>query len=191
MFANSTEILSQINAIIKENPSIEKSLDLELSMIEDVLQNANSAGQKNSLFLLKKPQLKKLEKRIEKLERYNDQLLCFINFLFIKISDLTSRVIIPEQNHIEKTDYEAGKADVNVHHNNNYEKPETDDCKCRPELTKREMDVFGLLEKGLCAKEIAKILFISETTVITHKRNLKEKFNARNTNELISKVLAK
>ena len=52
------------------------------------------------------------------------------------------------------------------------------------------MDVFILLEKGYCAKEIAKSLFISETTVITHKKNLKEKFQAKNTVELISKILA-
>ena len=62
---------------------------------------------------------------------------------------------------------------------------------CKPSLTKREVDVFNLLSKGLCAKEIAKILFISETTVITHKKNLKEKFKAKNTVELISNVLNK
>jgi DNA-binding CsgD family transcriptional regulator len=50
------------------------------------------------------------------------------------------------------------------------------------------MDVCRLLAKGFCAKEIARILFISETTVVTHKRNLKVKFNAKNTVELISKA---
>ena len=58
----------------------------------------------------------------------------------------------------------------------------------QPLLTKREMEVLDLLVKGMCAKEIADNLFISETTVITHKKNLKRKYNVRNTVELISKV---
>ena len=58
----------------------------------------------------------------------------------------------------------------------------------QPALTKREIEVLDLLVKGLCAKEIADNLFISETTVITHKKNLKKKYNVRNTVELISKA---
>ena len=57
-----------------------------------------------------------------------------------------------------------------------------------PVLTKREREVLDLLAEGLCAKEIAQILFISETTVITHKKNLKNKFKVKNTVELVSKV---
>ena len=57
-----------------------------------------------------------------------------------------------------------------------------------PVLTRREREVLGLLADGLCAKEIAQILFISETTVITHKKNLKNKFKVKNTVELVSKV---
>jgi len=57
-----------------------------------------------------------------------------------------------------------------------------------PSLTKREREVLELLAEGLCAKEIAQSLFISETTVITHKKNLKNKFKVKNTVELISKV---
>jgi DNA-binding CsgD family transcriptional regulator len=57
-----------------------------------------------------------------------------------------------------------------------------------PVLTKREREVLALLAEGLCAKEIAQMLFISETTVITHKKNLKNKFKVKNTVELVSKV---
>ncbi|RZS74462.1 regulatory LuxR family protein [Pseudobacter ginsenosidimutans] len=57
-----------------------------------------------------------------------------------------------------------------------------------PVLTRREKEVLGLLAEGLCAKEIAQILFISETTVVTHKKNLKNKFKVKNTVELVSKV---
>jgi DNA-binding NarL/FixJ family response regulator len=68
---------------------------------------------------------------------------------------------------------------------------EAEDCCIKREdpcPTRREKDVLELLVKGLCAKEIANKLFISESTVITHKKNLKEKFNAKNTVELISKA---
>ena len=57
-----------------------------------------------------------------------------------------------------------------------------------PVLTRREREVLDLLAEGLCAKEIAQILFISETTVVTHKKNLKNKFKVKNTVELVSKV---
>ena len=57
-------------------------------------------------------------------------------------------------------------------------------------LTKREYEVFNLLIKGLCAKEIANKLFISEATVITHKKHMKEKFKAKNTAEFISMATA-
>jgi DNA-binding CsgD family transcriptional regulator len=60
--------------------------------------------------------------------------------------------------------------------------------KSYPSLTRREIEVLQLLVKGLCAKEIASSLFISESTVITHKKNLKKKFDARNSVELISKA---
>jgi DNA-binding NarL/FixJ family response regulator len=60
-----------------------------------------------------------------------------------------------------------------------------------PHPTRREMDILALLEKGYCAKEIAHRLYISETTVISHKKNLKKKFNVKNTVELISLIKSK
>jgi DNA-binding CsgD family transcriptional regulator len=59
-----------------------------------------------------------------------------------------------------------------------------------PNVTKREMEILRLLAEGLCAKEIAGQLYISETTVITHKKNLKDKFKVKNTAQLISKANA-
>jgi len=100
----------------------------------------------------------KLEQRIEALEDQNNCLLYFIHFLYENFPDLV-RKISPA----EKKEHQ-------------------------PLLTKREIEVLDLLVKGMCAKEIADNLFISETTVITHKKNLKRKYNVRNTVELISKV---
>jgi DNA-binding NarL/FixJ family response regulator len=58
----------------------------------------------------------------------------------------------------------------------------------KPLPSRREKDVLELLAKGFCVKEIARQLYISETTVITHKKNLKKKFNVKNMVELISKL---
>ncbi len=43
------------------------------------------------------------------------------------------------------------------------------------ELTKREIDVLGLVSKGLANKEVADKLSISIHTVISHRKNISEK----------------
>jgi DNA-binding CsgD family transcriptional regulator len=55
-------------------------------------------------------------------------------------------------------------------------------------LSERKLEVLHLISKGYTMKEIGDILFVSEYTVITHKRNLLSKFRAKNTAHLISIV---
>ena len=52
-------------------------------------------------------------------------------------------------------------------------------------LTRREKEVLELIANGLTNNEIAEKLFISCTTVDTHRKNLLAKFNAKNTAELV------
>ncbi|MFT3827458.1 MAG: response regulator transcription factor [Chitinophagaceae bacterium] len=52
-------------------------------------------------------------------------------------------------------------------------------------LTRREKEVLSLIADGLTNNEIAQKLFISVTTVETHRRNLLTKFDARNIASLI------
>lgn len=54
-----------------------------------------------------------------------------------------------------------------------------------PVLTRRELEVLGLIAEGLTNNEIAIKLFISVTTVDTHRKNLLAKFDARNMASLI------
>ncbi len=54
-------------------------------------------------------------------------------------------------------------------------------------ITSREKEIFKLLSSGYSAKMIANKLNISETTVITHRKNLIHKLHARNSAELIKK----
>jgi DNA-binding CsgD family transcriptional regulator len=182
MFENSSDLLSQVSAIIQKNSSNEKGENVDLSFFKDVIENSDASSGKPGLLFFKRPQLRKLEERIEKLENLNDHLACVIYFLLEKISHIKL-----EPTKTNGTNIPANHPEIDIQKDHS----EILENGPKPELTKREMDVFNLLEKGLCAKEIAKVLFISETTVITHKRNLKEKFNARNTVELISKVLSK
>lgn len=56
-------------------------------------------------------------------------------------------------------------------------------------LSPRELEILELLAKGKTSKEIAENLFISKTTVDTHRRNLLEKTGCRSTSELLLKVL--
>lgn len=52
-------------------------------------------------------------------------------------------------------------------------------------FTKREKEILKWSAEGLCSKQIADKLFISEYTVINHKRNMMAKSNCRNTPELV------
>lgn len=52
-------------------------------------------------------------------------------------------------------------------------------------LTRREREVLALIVDGMTNNEIAKTLFISVTTVETHRKNLLAKLEAKNTASLV------
>ena len=54
-----------------------------------------------------------------------------------------------------------------------------------PVITRREKEVLQLIAAGLTNKEIAEKLFISATTVDTHRNRLLSKFDVKNTANLI------
>lgn len=59
----------------------------------------------------------------------------------------------------------------------------------RPVLTRREKEVLLLIAEGLTNNEVAEKLFISTTTVDTHRKNLLAKFDARNTASLVKMAM--
>lgn len=54
-----------------------------------------------------------------------------------------------------------------------------------PRLTKREIEILGLVAVGLASKEIADRLFISTATVNNHRQRILEKMQARNSSEAV------
>lgn len=54
-----------------------------------------------------------------------------------------------------------------------------------PMLTRREKEILDMIAEGLTNPEIAEKLFISTTTVDTHRKNLLSKFKVKNTASLI------
>lgn len=54
-----------------------------------------------------------------------------------------------------------------------------------PVFTKREKEVLALIAEGLTNQEIADKLFISQLTVISHRKSLLEKTASKNTAQLI------
>ncbi|MBS1644116.1 MAG: response regulator transcription factor [Bacteroidetes bacterium] len=55
-----------------------------------------------------------------------------------------------------------------------------------PTLTRREIEILQLISEGLTNAKIAEKLFVSATTIDTHRKHLLEKFKAKNTAALIS-----
>lgn len=54
-----------------------------------------------------------------------------------------------------------------------------------PIFTRREKEVLKLIAEGLTNQEIAEKLFISQLTVISHRKSLVEKTGAKNTAQLV------
>lgn len=54
-----------------------------------------------------------------------------------------------------------------------------------PTLTRREIEVLQLIADGMTNAEMAAKLFVSATTIDTHRKHLLEKFKAKNTATLI------
>jgi DNA-binding NarL/FixJ family response regulator len=60
-----------------------------------------------------------------------------------------------------------------------------------PKLTKREKEIINLIVNEYTTTEIADQLFISEKTVETHRKNVLQKLNVRNTAGLVRIVMEK
>lgn len=56
------------------------------------------------------------------------------------------------------------------------------------DVTDREKQVLKLIACGLSSRQIAQNLYISRHTVVSHRKNLIEKFGVKNTAELIKKA---
>lgn len=54
-----------------------------------------------------------------------------------------------------------------------------------PVITRREKEILGLIAEGMTNAQIAEKLFISQTTVNSHRKNLMAKFEVKNTATLI------
>ncbi|TMM59540.1 LuxR family transcriptional regulator [Maribacter algarum] len=55
-------------------------------------------------------------------------------------------------------------------------------------ISSREKEVLHLVADGFSSKQIANMLFISNHTAISHRKNLIEKFGVKNTAQLIKKA---
>lgn len=58
-----------------------------------------------------------------------------------------------------------------------------------PRLTKREKQILQMVAEGKTSMIIADELFLSPLTVDTHRKNLLQKFQAKNSTELIHRAI--
>ena len=68
---------------------------------------------------------------------------------------------------------------------------DTKNSESTPLLTRREKEVLELIAEGLTTQEIADKLFVSATTVETHRKNLLTKFDVRNVAALVKTAMTK
>ncbi|HVX27024.1 MAG TPA: LuxR C-terminal-related transcriptional regulator [Parafilimonas sp.] len=68
-----------------------------------------------------------------------------------------------------------------------YYYPDPDEAK----LSKREKEIVGRLADGLSSKAIADRLYVSESTVVNHRKNMLKKTNTKNVAELIQYAIKK
>jgi DNA-binding NarL/FixJ family response regulator len=179
MFPPESDLIKQINTVIKKKFYKKGRGVSDLSEKSATAHCTRESFTKNhNAYSTSAASSEKLEERITALEELNNHLLYFISLLIVNPS-------VSVFNSLKSTfaDWQLMNKNEKTLKSKQYRKNGS------PLPTKREKDVLDLLIKGFCAKEIAKQLFISETTVITHKKNLKEKFNAKNTVELISKTV--
>lgn len=82
---------------------------------------------------------------------------------------------------IEKTDYDNGLFNtINLQTNHFY--PHAEDTL----LTHQEINVLKWLAEGWSSKQLADKLFVSEHTIISHRKNMLKKTNTKNVAELIA-----
>lgn len=98
--------------------------------------------------------------------------------VIIDINDVKTDSVIVHT--IEKADLDSGfnlkhLVEKNHFYPNEYEAV----------FTKREVNVLQYLAEGLGSKQIADKLNLSEHTIITHKKNMLQKTNAKNTTEMV------
>ncbi|MET0637494.1 MAG: helix-turn-helix transcriptional regulator [Chitinophagaceae bacterium] len=181
MVLDKSALIDQINFIIKKKLHKRHSELQESNHLSEVEVEEGDEGYSEQRRSWESTvQGKKIERRLKELEDQNDYLFSFIYFLFENMP----------MNNIDQLPVTPAVVPRKEVINNGQEEMCGENCVCEADApcpTRREMEVLDLLNEGCCAKEIAQLLFISESTVITHKKNLKEKFKAKNTAELISK----
>jgi len=63
------------------------------------------------------------------------------------------------------------------------------DLRSTSKVSNREAEILQMISEGHTVKEIASALYLSEHTIISHKKNLTHKFNAKNCVDLIVKAI--
>ena len=175
-------LLKEVSTFIKENSPDLSSVFAELNILDEKNNPSSLSGKLGSireyLPLSKLLQtITRLEQRLDAVEKQNDNLLYFIHFIYENFSELANGYFPSATSN--------GKSRM-THKTDSL--TTMSDNQSSPRLTPRESEVLEYLVKGFGVKEIAAKLFISRNTVITHKKNLKEKFNARNTVDMIAKA---
>lgn len=91
--------------------------------------------------------------------------------------------------HILEDAFDCMKGDIQYFDPNIIAAPDFEDSFTKQlRLSKREKEIISLIALGKTSKEIASMLFLSELTIKTHRKNIGEKLGTKNVADLISKT---
>jgi DNA-binding CsgD family transcriptional regulator len=185
-----TRITRQVEQIIEEQGNtfltLTHEIKLPLEALNDNLTRYSEYASDNEKLVLVKSNVDKLNDDINdliKLEKVFTGLSNYNRGLVSNFGKVIKDSLVLINTSMQMVAYPENQGKVSV--KNNFDM----NCK-RYDLTRRQIEIAELLEKGHTYKEIAGLLFISQHTVSKHAENLFEKVGVSNKIELINKLRA-
>lgn len=186
-------LAAEMERIYKENKMYDKAYIIGLNL--DSLRKLEDQGAKISeMHILEKSFLEKREK-IENRRNFWEKvialmvsgtLLAFIGFSFVRNRSLKIDKVKMEEEILQMKE-DLYSHSQNYHFNEKFVNPELP-IKDSDKLTERQKELLELLAAGLSNKEIAEKLFITESTVKYHVKNIYNILDLKDRKDLFKKI---
>ncbi|MBE7441123.1 MAG: response regulator transcription factor [Flavobacteriales bacterium] len=174
------KIVGDVNSGSAAIDFIEKNSNQVDIVLMDIDMPGMNGIEATKILTSKHPHIKVLALTMHKEEKFiNDMINAGALSYILKETDIPELVQAIENTALEKKYYSN---EVSMSLINALMKKGTDNGH---DLSKRELDVLKLIASGMTNKEAGEKLFISARTVESHRRNILDKLDFKNTSEMI------